>query len=73
MMDLNHRSCAIVNVQSNKSTFISIFATDLALLLIMLVGLLRLRSPGGGWFNLGRLLWKQVGWQDVLRVDVTLR
>jgi hypothetical protein len=66
-MDPIYDSCAIVNIQSNKPTFISIFATDFALLLIMLVGLFRLRSPGGGWFDLGRLLWTQVRWQDVLR------
>jgi len=37
--------------------------TDIVLLLIMLVGLLRLRCGDGGTFGLGRLaqlLWKQV-------------
>jgi len=40
----------------------------------MLVGLYRLRSPGVGWLDLGRRLWKQVRWQDALRNtdDVTL-
>ena len=32
----------------------------------MLVGLLRLRRGGGGKFELGRLLWKQVRWWQVL-------
>src|SRR5712671_6020528 len=35
---------------------------DVILLLTMLVGLLRLRHHGGGRFDLGRLLWKQVRW-----------
>jgi len=33
--------------------------TDVALLLTMFIGLLRLRNRGGGRFDLGRLLWKQ--------------
>jgi hypothetical protein len=37
-------------------------ATDIILLLIMFVGLLRLRRHGGGTFGLARLLWKQVRW-----------
>ena len=48
------------------------FATDIALILIMLVGLLRLRTGGGGWFDLGRLLWKQVSWQRVFQTVVRL-
>ena len=31
------------------------------LLLTMLAGLLHIRRGGGGSFELGRLLWKQVG------------
>jgi len=34
--------------------------TNIALLLIMLVGLFRLRNPGGSWLKTGWLLWKQV-------------
>jgi len=34
--------------------------TDIALLLIMLVGLLRLRLQVGGLFGLAQLLWRQV-------------
>jgi hypothetical protein len=52
--------CAIGNIQSNKPTFISILVAYIVLLLIMLVGLFRLRSPGVGWLDLGRRLWKQV-------------
>jgi len=50
------------NVQSNKPTFIATLVSDVILLLIMLVGLLRLRIYGGGTLHLGRLLWKQVQW-----------
>jgi hypothetical protein len=35
-------------------------ASDIALVLIMLVGLLRLRRDGDGNFGLTHLLWKQV-------------
>jgi len=41
-------------------------ATDFTLIVIMLVGLFRLRRRGGGWFDMGRLLWKQVSWQHIL-------
>ena len=37
--------------------------TDIALLLVMLVGLLRLRRQGGGMVGIGQVLWRQVGWQ----------
>jgi len=47
-------------MESNKPTIIVVFVTDIVLLLTMLVGLLRLRRRGGGTFELGRLLWKQV-------------
>jgi hypothetical protein len=45
---------------TNVPTFISMMVTDIILLLIMLIGLLRLRRDGGGTFGLGQLLWKQV-------------
>ena len=35
-------------------------ATDITLLLIMLLGLLRLHRTDGRWFDLGRFLWNQV-------------
>jgi len=57
------QSCSLPNVESNKLTIITTLAADLALLLIMLVGLFRLRRCDGGWFDLAHLLWKQgVGW-----------
>ena len=36
--------------------------TDISLLLIMILGLLRLGFHERGAFGLGRLLWKQVGY-----------
>jgi len=52
-------TCMVVNTQSNTASLISMAATDIILLLIMLVGLLRLRFHGGGTFGLARLLLKQ--------------
>jgi hypothetical protein len=40
--------------------FFSMAVTDIALLLILLIGLLRLRRRGGRTFGLNNLLWKQV-------------
>ena len=42
--------------------------TDVFLLLIMLIGLLRMRFEAGGALSLGRILWKQVRWQFSLLV-----
>jgi hypothetical protein len=39
---------------------IAMAVTDIALLLIMLVGLLRLRYHGNDMFGLTQVLWKQV-------------
>ena len=36
------------------------FITDILLLAVMFIGLLRMRRHGAGTFALGRLLWKQV-------------
>jgi len=42
--------------------------TDIALLLIMLGGLFRLRHDGAFTFGLSQLLWKQVGWRFLLAI-----
>ena len=55
----NTQACETSNTASNTLTVISIVITDIALLLIMLLGLLRLRRYGGG-FGLTNILWKQV-------------
>jgi len=52
-------TCMSHNVQSNKPTSIATLVSDVILLLIMLVGLLRMRIYGGGTLHLGRLLWTQ--------------
>ena len=52
-------SCVITNVDTSKISVVSLFVTDILLLLIMLAGLLRHRKSGS--LELGRFLWKQVG------------
>jgi hypothetical protein len=51
----------VLNSAKNKSSIIVALISDIVLLLIVLIGLLRLLHDGGGTFALGRLLWKQVG------------
>jgi len=53
------QTCAETNLPSSKLNLIAIPATDISLLLIMLVGLFRLRGEGMGMAGLGRLIWKQ--------------
>jgi len=55
-------TCVLHSIESFELTLIATLITDIALLLIVLVGLLRLRCPGGCSFALGRLLWNQVRW-----------
>lgn len=50
----------MTNLETSQPSLISLFVTDCLLLLFMLAGLLRLRRRGGGAFELGRLLWRQV-------------
>ena len=52
--------CDVLNIESCKLNIVVTLVTDITLLLIMLVGLLRLRRYGAGTLGLGRLLWKQV-------------
>jgi hypothetical protein len=51
----------VLNTEKNKPSIIATLITDIILLLIVLIGLLRLLRDCGGSFALGRLLWKQVG------------
>jgi hypothetical protein len=51
----------VPNSDVTKLNVIVTFVTDIILLLMMLAGLLRLRMGGGGMFDLGSFLWKQVG------------
>ena len=66
-------TCVVTNLETSKPSLISLFITDFILLLIMLAGLLRLRRCGLGTFELGRLLWTQVGWQFSLVVMLSTR
>ena len=45
------------------------FINDFFLLVVMLVGLLRMRVHCGGTFALGRLLYKQVRWRQFLHAS----
>jgi len=49
-------SCSPPNVKSNRLMIVAMLVNDIILLLIMLLGLFRLRR---GRFDLGRLLWRQ--------------
>jgi len=54
--------CSIPNARSNLPTMISLFITDIVLLVVMLIGLVRMSCHGTDGFSLGRLgslLWKQ--------------
>ena len=53
-------TCVVYNATENALTLISMAVTDIVLLLIMLVGLLRLRYHGGATSGMTHLLWKQV-------------
>ena len=52
-------ACIVLNIQSAKLNILITLVADILLLLIMLIGLLRLRCHEHGAFSTGRLLWKQ--------------
>ena len=56
----------MINFDSTKFTVVTALITDVLLLLIMLIGLLRTRLKAGGALSLGRILWKQVQWWQFL-------
>jgi hypothetical protein len=47
-------------LETNKPAVISTLATDVVLLVIMIVGLVRMHLEVDSVFALGRILWKQV-------------
>jgi hypothetical protein len=55
-------ACEILNMQITKLNIIVTLVTDIILLFVMFIGLLRLRLHERGTFGLGRLLWRQVGY-----------
>jgi hypothetical protein len=63
-------TCAVVNFESTKITVVASLVTDIGLLLIMLIGLLRLRLEAGGALSLGRILWNQVQWLQIISLTV---
>ena len=52
--------CQVLNVQTSEKSVIVLLISDVVLLLMMLVGLLRLRIHGN-MFGFRKLLWNQVG------------
>ena len=54
--------CVLHGSLRNRLTLVSLAATDIALLLMMLVGLVRLHHGGYATFGMAQLLWKQVWW-----------
>jgi hypothetical protein len=50
----------MANLDGAKYAVMGSLFADIALLLIMLIGLLRLRREEGGAFPMGRTLWNQV-------------
>jgi len=51
--------CIVTNSESNRLNLIVFLITDIVLLLIVLIGLLRMRHHGDSTFGIRRLLWKQ--------------
>lgn len=54
------KTCVFLDHQSNKLAMIAFFISNVILLVILLIGLLRLLS-GGDVFGLWSVLWRQVG------------
>ena len=54
-------TCVITSIHITKLNVITTLITDIALLLIMLIGLLRLGFYEPDVFSLGHLMWRQVG------------
>ena len=66
----------VINVHSTRLNSIITLVTDITLLLIMLIGLLRLGFHESGVQGLGHLMWTQVGVSALLAsyfVSVSLR
>ena len=64
-MPIQH-ACVTPNIKSSALKLIATSVTDIALLLVMLVGLFRLRNHDGGMIGMAQLLWRQVRWQFLL-------
>jgi hypothetical protein len=64
------QTCVRVNIEGSELALVAVPVADIALLLIMLVGLLRLRRRGGGMSDLAQVLWKQVSRWSLPAVDL---
>jgi len=64
------RACASSNVDGIRLALIVTLITDIILLVIVLVGLFRMRPSGGGSFGLQGVLWKQVRWTAIPSIVV---
>jgi len=60
-LQLRGSSDCVINIHTTKLNMITLLITDIALLLIMLIGLLRLGFNEPGVYDLGHLMWRQVG------------
>ena len=54
-------TCTIIDIHSTKLNLITMLISDIVLLLIMLIGLLRLGFYESSAYGLGKLMWRQVG------------
>ncbi len=63
-------TCIISDLHSTKLNMITTLITDVTLLLIMLIGLLRLGFHEPDVYGLGHLMWKQVSVFSLLLVVV---
>jgi len=63
-------ACTPPTTERDKVPLTIMAVIDIALVLAMFLGLLRLRDRSGGIFGLARLLWKQVRWWQFLVAGV---
>jgi len=53
------KGCVSLHTENSVESLVNLLVTDLALLCIMLVGLLRIRHGGSSAYGMTQLLWKQ--------------
>lgn len=61
-----------LNLKSGLLNIIAVPFTDIALLLIMLIGLFRLRGYGASTFGMTKVLWRQVCYVFLLATTLTI-
>ena len=62
-----------LNLKSGLLNIIAVPFTDIALLVIMLIGLFRLRGHGSSTFGMTKVLWRQVCSEFLLVAALTIR